>query len=204
MSRAPRPRPALVRLVPRATAPADLPAGTSRTFSDDLVAVLVDDTGHPLDDDAVERLGGPRAARTTALQALGQVVADLEVHHLGNEEVGVTLLTSDSPLTAATALVLPAILAHAELGAAPDGVFVATPTPTELLVHPLRDTRSVASLQVLTQMTHAGFQQSDDPLSPHVHWWDGTTTTQLTSIDAERTRLHVGPELQAVLERLCS
>ena len=146
MSTAPHPGRARVRLVPRATAPTDLPAGTSRAFSEDLVDVLVDHSGRPLDDAAVERLGGPRAARTEALRSLVGVVADLAVHHLGNDEVGVTLLTSDSPLSAATALVLPDVLTHAALGAAPDGVFVATPASTELLVHPLRDARSVGSL----------------------------------------------------------
>ena len=197
----------VVRLLERAALPADLVASYphARPFSDDVVEMLFVDAegaGRLLEDDEVQELGGPKVASELALRNLARRVPDLEVHHLGNEDVGVTLLTSDSVVTASTVLLLPQVLAHAELGAAPDGVFVATPTRSELLVHPLRDARSTPSLQVLAQMARSGFEQGVGRLSPHVHWWDGASFTQLTRIGDTSIRLEIGEDLRRVLDRI--
>lgn len=150
----------------------------------------------------VARFGPLDELRAAALANTGRVRADR--HEVLRRDGGsFDVLLGDSVYLASTVVLLPEVLERE--GLVPDptlGVFVAVPFRHQLAVHVVRDASAVPSLQLLAQFAATGCTEGVGPIVPDVYWWRAGEWERVTEVGDHGIRIHVGPELGDVLDRL--
>ena len=189
----------------RACPPAVRPA-YARDFSDDIVEVFNLDqpeTVHLIRDEDLERLGGRSVVEPVATSNLAGVLQEIEVESLSADDVNFTAVLGDSLFTASLVLLMPDLLRRLDVEEAPLGVLVAVPCRSQVVLHVIRDTTVVPSVNAMIGFARSGFVQGAGPLSPHLFWWHDGVFDQLTRTDDDgQVIVEVSQGFQDVLETL--
>jgi hypothetical protein len=82
---------------------------------------------------------------------------------------GLFMMASGDGLAASRLLVLPELLAPVPFG----GILAAVPTTSQLFVVPLSSAAGLDGLQTLAITVSHAHETAEEPLSPHLFWYDG-------------------------------
>ena len=168
----------------------------------EVLALDTPEVVHFFGEDELDRFGPLEELREAGLRNLRSVPID-EHEVLARDGGTVQVLNGESMFIASLLLILPEVVSRFDAPIDPElGAFVALPHRHQLDVHVLRDATALPSLQVLTSWALAGFDGAPGAVNPDVYWWRPGEYQRLTTVGPDGIRVDVGPELDAVLERL--
>jgi hypothetical protein len=151
-----------------------------------------------------ERGGAPRWAEVGRRNLAAVVGApDIEHHRVQQGETEFSVLLGESFFTASLALVLDDVVAHYDGSAdLSRGLLVAMPNRHQLVWRAVDGPTVLTSLSGMVAFTVMGYDEGAGPVSREVYWRHLGRWEQLTALHGDEAVVHVGPELQAVLEEL--
>ncbi|MEV5569154.1 hypothetical protein AB0L06_03835 [Spirillospora sp. NPDC052269] len=146
--------------------------------------VIAVDGDEGLDEASLNALGGPEEQLELAFRNLRAM--PVGKHEVVHADKGGTyhVLTGPNAFTASRVLVLDDVARQLTGQPIPDdGALFSIPDKFHILLHPISGGTVLTALAAMAEDTAALFGASETRLSPHVYWWHGGETAQLTEIN---------------------